>query len=135
LDEIRDAAAFAVNQLDWEKLKELQLKVITVSVAGQNDLAFFQHRLRENLMLCTHRLRENLMLCTGYGKTVCYACLPLLFDHFYQLEDSQRSIGIVVMPFINGYHGRHFLYCSYNSNIAASMSLLGIDRVTEKPPQ
>ena len=34
----------------------------------------------------------------GYGKSLCYACLPLLFDHLYQLEDSQRSIVIVVTP-------------------------------------
>ena len=37
------------------------------------------------------------VLPTRYGKSLCYACLPLLFDHLYQLEDSQRSIVIVVM--------------------------------------
>ena len=64
-------------QLGWEKLKELQLKVITALVAGQDIFA---------------------VLPTGYGNSLCYACLPLLFDHLYQLEDSQRSIVIVVMP-------------------------------------
>ena len=34
----------------------------------------------------------------GYGKSLCYACLPLLFDHLYQLEDSQTSIVIIVTP-------------------------------------
>jgi len=38
------------------------------------------------------------VLPTNHGKTLCYACLPLLFDHLYQLEDSQRSIVIVVTP-------------------------------------
>ena len=32
------------------------------------------------------------VLPTGYGKSLCYACQLLLFDHLYQLEDSQRSI-------------------------------------------
>ena len=76
MDDIRDSAAFAVSQLGWEKLKELQLKVITAFVASQDVFA---------------------VLPTGYGKSLCcYACLPLLFDHLYQLEDSQRSIVIVV---------------------------------------
>ena len=66
-----------MSQLGWEKSKELKLKVITVFVAGQDVFA---------------------VLPTGYGKSLCYACLPLLFDHLYQLEDSQRSIVIVVTP-------------------------------------
>ena len=66
-----------MSQLGWEKLKELQLKVITAFVASQDIFA---------------------VLSTGYGKSLCYACLPLLFDHLYQLEDSQRSIVIVVTP-------------------------------------
>ena len=75
--DIRDSAALAVSQLGWEKLKELQLKAITAFVAGQDIFA---------------------VLPTDYGKSLCYACLPLLFDHHYQLEDSQRSIVIVVTP-------------------------------------
>jgi len=35
MNEIRDLTAFAINQLGWEKLKDLQLKVITALVAGQ----------------------------------------------------------------------------------------------------
>ena len=77
MDDIRDSAAFAMSQLGWEKLKELQLKVITAFVAGRDVFA---------------------VLPTGYGKSLCYTCLLLLFDHLYQLEDSQRSIVIVVMP-------------------------------------
>ena len=79
MDDIRDSAAFAVSQLGWKKLKELQLKVITAFVASQDVFA---------------------VIPTGYGKSLCYACLPLLFDHLYQLEDSQRSIVIVVTPLI-----------------------------------
>ena len=36
MDDIRDSAAFAVLQLGWEKLKELQLMVIIAFVAGQD---------------------------------------------------------------------------------------------------
>ena len=74
MDDIRDSAAFAVSQLGWKKLKELQLKVIT---AVRMFLRSFQPAM---------------------GKSLCYACLQLLFDHLYQLEDSQRSIVIVVTP-------------------------------------
>ena len=78
MDDIRDSAAFfTVSQLGWEKLKELQLKVITAIVASLDVFA---------------------VLPTGYGKSLCYASLPLLFDHLYQLKDSQSSIVIVVTP-------------------------------------
>ena len=79
MDDIRDSAAFAVSQLGWEKLKELQLKVTTAFVASQDVLRSFQPAM---------------------GKSLCYACLPLRFDHLYQLEDSPRSIVIVVTPLI-----------------------------------
>ena len=72
MDDIRYSAAFAVSQLGWEKLKELQLKVIT----GSGCYCGPSHRLWKSLCCC--------------------ACLPLLFDHLYQLEDSQRSVVIVV---------------------------------------
>ena len=62
MDDIRYSTAFAVSQLGWEKLKELQLKVITTFVAGQDVFS---------------------VLPTDYGKSLCYACLPLLFDHLY----------------------------------------------------
>ena len=39
MDDIRDSAAFAVSQLGWERLKELQLKVITAFVVGQDVFA------------------------------------------------------------------------------------------------
>ena len=39
MDDIRDSAAFVVSQLGWEKLKELQLKVITAFVTGQDVFA------------------------------------------------------------------------------------------------
>ena len=77
MDDMSYSAAFAVLQLGREELKELQLKVITAFVAGLDVFA---------------------VLPTGYGKNLCYACLPLLFDHLYQLEDLQRSIVIVVTP-------------------------------------
>ena len=76
MDDMR-FCCFHVSQLGWEKLKELQLNVVTAFVAGQDVFA---------------------VLPTGYGKSLCFACLQLLFDHLYQLEDSQGSIVIVVTP-------------------------------------
>ena len=35
------------------------------------------------------------VLPTGYGKSLCYACLPVMFD---MLEPEKRSIVIVVSP-------------------------------------
>ena len=42
MDDIRD---FAVSQLGWEKLKELQLKVITAFVAGSGCFCGPSNRL------------------------------------------------------------------------------------------
>ena len=36
------------------------------------------------------------VLPTGYGKSLCYACLPWVFDNLYSIE--KPSIVIVVSP-------------------------------------
>jgi len=77
--EISASAAAAVKQLGYSHLKDLQLEVITSFVAGKDVFA---------------------VLPTGYGKSLCYACLPLLFDHLHQLQESQASIVVVVTPLI-----------------------------------
>ena len=38
------------------------------------------------------------VLPTGYGKSLCYGCLPLVFDRLHDGEE--RSIVVVVSPLI-----------------------------------
>jgi len=41
------------------------------------------------------------VLPTGYGKSLCYACLPLVFDRvFGRLSTNERSIAVVISPLI-----------------------------------
>lgn len=37
------------------------------------------------------------VLPMGYGKRLCYACLPILFDHLLGLQQGEQSI-VVVWP-------------------------------------
>ena len=60
---IEVAANDAVKKLGYEKLKELQLEVITGIVNGHDVFA---------------------VMPTGYGKSLCYGCLPRVFDTLYQ---------------------------------------------------
>ena len=53
------------RQLEYDTLKSLQLKVIMSFPAGMDVFA---------------------ILPTGYGKRLCYALLPLLFDGLYRLQ-------------------------------------------------
>ena len=58
-----------------EKLKDLQMDVLVSFVTGNDVFA---------------------VLPTGFGKSLCYACLPGMFDHLLQPEEP--SIVIVVTP-------------------------------------
>ena len=55
--------------------RDLQMEVILSLVMGKDVFA---------------------ILPTGYGKSLCYASLPLLLDHLYQ--PTEKSIVIVVTP-------------------------------------
>ena len=75
MDKIISAARLSAQQLGYSSLKELQVKVVSSFVEGNDVFA---------------------VLLTGYGKTLCYACLPHLFD--YLLQTKEPSIVIVVTP-------------------------------------
>ena len=64
-EDILASASFADRQLEYDTLKSLQLKVIMSFFAGRDVFA---------------------ILPTGYGKSLCYALLPLLFDRLYRLQ-------------------------------------------------
>ena len=66
---------FAAKKLGYDQLRDLQRKVILEFVKGNDVFG---------------------VLPTGYGKSLCYACLPDLFDHL--LQPDQPSIVVVVTP-------------------------------------
>ena len=49
-----------IQKLGYSELKQEQLKVVMAFISGRDVFA---------------------VLPTGYGKTLCYACLPFIFDH------------------------------------------------------
>ena len=61
-EDIEASASIADRQLEYDTLKNLQLKVFMSFLAGRDVFA---------------------ILPTGYGKSLCYALLQLLFDRLY----------------------------------------------------
>ena len=72
---IHAAADRAVQQLGYQSIKSEQLRVVVGVVEGRDVFA---------------------VLPTGYGKSLCYACLPLVFDQLQPSGDA--SIVLVVTP-------------------------------------
>ena len=75
--EITAIAQTAANELGYRQLKPEQADVIEAFVKGRDVFA---------------------VLPTGYGKSLCYGCLPLVFDRLHDGEE--RSIVVVVSPLI-----------------------------------
>ena len=65
----------AARTLGYDVIKELQLKVIKEVIKGKDVFA---------------------VLPTGYGKSLCYGCLPLAFDEIYKPQEP--SIVCVISP-------------------------------------
>ena len=72
-----DAIHYAVERLGFTEIKSLQLEVVLAIATGQDVFG---------------------VLPTGYGKSLCYACLPILFDQLRKAQEEQHSIVIVVSP-------------------------------------
>ncbi len=72
---IVSSASFVAKQLGYDKLKDLQVEVILSFLTGKDVFA---------------------ILPTGYGKSLCFAILPLLLDHLFNF--SLPSVVIVVTP-------------------------------------
>ena len=73
-----DAIHYALERLGFTEIKSLQLEVVLAIVTGQDVFG---------------------VLPTGYGKSLCYACLPILFDQLRNTQEEQHSIVIVVSPY------------------------------------
>ena len=76
-DAIVAAAQESARNLGYLGLKELQLKVVVSFVTGNDIFA---------------------VLPTGYGKSLCYACLPGTFDLVHHCTPEESSIVVVVTP-------------------------------------
>ena len=73
--DVGDSAAMAARTLGYETLKDLQRSVIVSFINGNDVFA---------------------VLPTGYGKSLCFACLPLVFDILFRPQEA--SIIVVVTP-------------------------------------
>ena len=74
-EEIAKSVITSIQKLGYLQLKPEQLKVIMEFVNGRDVFA---------------------VLPTGYGKTLCYACLPLVFDELF--SRTTPSIFLVITP-------------------------------------
>ena len=74
LQQIVSVAESAARRLGYEQLRDLQLKVVAEVVTG----------------------RDVFVILPGYGKSLCYALLPWMFDHL--LQPDLPSIVAVLTP-------------------------------------
>ena len=74
-ESIREAAVAAACKLGYEEMKPKQLEVITAVLNGQDVFA---------------------VLPTGFGKSLCFAALPFMFDQLRPLDEP--SIVLVLSP-------------------------------------
>lgn len=76
-DELERTIVRAAKQLGYSSIKELQLEVIKKIIIGHDVFA---------------------VLPTGFGKSLCYGYLPLVFDEIYKPE--QATIVCVILPLV-----------------------------------
>ena len=75
--EIREAAKSAAKDLGYPDLKPEQLDVVETFVKGRDVFA---------------------VLLTDFGKSLCFACLPIVFNKLLGSVGEERSIVVVVTP-------------------------------------
>ena len=73
---IHEAIAAVARELGYVTMKKEQVEVVEGLVKGNDVFG---------------------VLPTGFGKSLCYACIPGVFDRLY-LKDSGSSIVLVVTP-------------------------------------
>ena len=79
MDQNTVAIHAAAEELGYQSLKPEQLKVMQAFVSGRDVFA---------------------VLPTGFGKSLCYACLPCTFDKLL-MKERGHSIVIVVTPLLS----------------------------------
>ena len=79
MDDVCTAVRFAMDQLGVSTLKDKQKEAIHNFVRGHDCFV---------------------ILPTGYGKTLCYALLPFVFDHLRK-KTPQSSIVVCVSPLVS----------------------------------
>ena len=80
MDDVCTAVRFAMNQLGVSTLKDKQKEAIHNFVRGHDCFV---------------------ILPTGYGKTLCYALLPLVFDHLRKRNTSVFYCIVCVSPLVS----------------------------------
>ena len=73
--DVHKAATSAAKELSYQDLKLDQMKVVEAFVKGRDVFA---------------------VLPTGYGKSLCYGCLPMVFDKLLGVPEDHKSIIVVV---------------------------------------
>ena len=77
-EEILTAALQSAQALGYNQLKEKQVEVVEKFLSGHDIFG---------------------VLPTGYGKSLCYACLPGAFDRLSRM--SEPSIVIIITPLVS----------------------------------
>ena len=85
------AIVSSMKKLGYMKLKDEQHKIVCSFISGRDVFG---------------------VLPTGFGKSLCYACLPLIFD---KIEPDLKSIIIVVTP-LTAIMKDQVSFCKYNNN-------------------
>ena len=80
-ERVREAARSGARELGYTDLKQKQLRVVEAFVEGRDVLA---------------------VLPTGYGKNLCYACLPIVFDKLLATARANGSIVVVISQYSLG---------------------------------
>ena len=88
---IKEMATAAVISLGYTESKSHQVQVIEKFVSSHDVFG---------------------ILPTGYGKSLCYACLPLIFDQLLQ-KLSGFAIALIVLPLIELMRDQIKLICMY----------------------
>ena len=84
-----------MDQSLWS-FQEISSSSITAAAA----LSYHSLRSEQKEAVSTFLRRKDVFvaLSTGYGKSLCYACLPFAFDQLRGTE--KKSIAIVISPLV-----------------------------------
>ncbi len=85
----------------FEKMAESKLEVSVVREAANRSAVRLGYSLglkKEQMEVVVAFMTGNDVLPTGFGKSLCYACLPLAFAELEKAERTEGPIVVVVTP-------------------------------------